>query len=87
MNARKCYPTSDEALAGAIAQMASIDSIGAQRSIERTNEHHALMMQSRVDQAQANAELMAELRKQADRVKLPPLTDREMSNLILHGEK
>jgi len=80
---RKCYKSTDEALAGAIAQMDNIDVVGVEQSIEDTNRRHAEMAQARVNQENKHRELTARLDKQIGRVRLGKLTPDELSDLVM----
>lgn len=76
---RKCYPSKEAALVGALEQLAKIDIDGPAQSVEDANSRHAAYVSNRIAAAQKDRELMKKL---GDQIKSTPLTPEEMSNIV-----
>jgi len=75
---RKGYPTAQLAVAGAIEQMAQVESEGVAQSVEGANERHQLACAAR---ASKQAESVSEMNRLRNNIKRKPLTADEMSEL------
>ena len=72
---RKAYPSINDAVAGAVEQMAQYEAIGDQASVDDSAARHQARVQARVDSDRRYRELMAKLRMQnKEAIKVKALT-------------